>query len=150
MTDSNTLSVKRQALWVKTEMVGLNGGITHRKIIYHAGQKVSVILDAQWGTGEWKPDQLGYGVMRDDRRVAPAKLQWAVQINKPWNDPTMQELFASVPLKEHECYYLVISKLDLKTQLREADDREEVEESVYWLRDLYLVDGLLRQLKRHV
>ena len=150
MADANTVSVKRQTLLVKTEKVGRKGDIRHTSGWYHAGQKVSAILDEQWGPGQWGPDQLGYGVMRYDRRLPPAKLQWAVQINKPWNDPTMQELFASVPLKEHECYYLVISKLDLKIQLREADDREEVEESVYWLRDLYLVDGLLRQLKRHV
>ncbi len=145
----DTLSVKRQTLLVKTETVGLKGAITHKSGWYHAGQKVSAILDAQWGPGQWGPDQLGYGVMRYDRRLPPAKLQWAVQINKPWNDPTMQELFTSVPLKEGECYYLVISKLDVKTQWIDADDKAEVEHCVYWLRDLYLVNGLLRQLKRH-
>ena len=65
----------------------------------------------------------------------------------------MEELFAGVQKKENERYFLVISKLDVKTKhIGEGYQqvaRENVEKAVGWLSGLYLVDGMLRQLKLH-
>ena len=64
----------------------------------------------------------------------------------------MEELFAGVTLKENERFFLVISKLDLRTKhtgegFVEQEKRERVEQAVHWLSGLYLVKGLLRDLK---
>ena len=65
---------------------------------------------------------------------------------------TMEALFAGVVLKENERYFLVISKLDVKTNhIGEGEQqvaREGVQNAVWWLRSLYRdVNGMLRELK---
>ncbi len=67
---------------------------------------------------------------------------------------TVEELFDGVKLRPDERFFLVISKLDLKTvhsgeEVEEQVARENVARTVHWLSGLYLdVNGMLRQLKR--
>ena len=130
----------------KMDPMGLSSRTDRR---YSPGQKVSSVLNEVWGERQWRPELLGYGVQKKtDKRYPPTSLRWS---SRPWSDPTMQELFCSLSLQEGERYYLVVSELDVKTKHpTDGEYTQYVRDAVYWLSDLYLVDGLLRQLKEHV
>ena len=127
---------------------------------YTEGQRVVEVVDDLCQTWEpwWLPSELAYGVIRAQDGVAddewpehaPSGLKWAV--NKPYRDGmTMGELFAGVEKREDERFFLVISKLDLRRKHTGGvgeHAREDVEKAVHWLSELYVVDGMLRQLKR--
>ena len=155
MTDTNTL-------YLTTEWFGRDGWMEHNaKVEYTEGQRVVEVVDDLCQTWQpwWLPSELAYGVIMAQDGVAddewpehaPRGLQWVVK--KPWRaDMTMGELFDGVEKKDNERYFLVISKLDLRTKHTGAGEqqvaRENVEKAVHWLSDLYVVDGMLRQLKR--
>ena len=154
MADTNTL-------YLTTEWFGTEGWMEHNaKEEYTEGQRVAEVLDELSDTLHgWDVGQVGYGVIRAQDGVAddawpahaPRGLQWAVK--KPWRaDMTMGELFDGVEKKEDERYFLVISKLDLRRKHTGGGEqqvaRENVEKAVHWLSELYVVGGMLRQLKR--
>ena len=105
----------------------------------------------------WKMSELAYGVIKaqdglaDDEwpEHAPSGLKWVGSGMRA--GMTMGELFEMVEKKENERYFLVISKLDVKTKHSGEGEhqvaRENVEKAVHWLSGLYLVKGMLRQLK---
>ena len=155
----------RDTLYLTTEWFGRDGWMEHNaKVVYRQGQRVAEIVDDLCQTWQpmWLPSELAYGVIRAQDGVAddewpehaPRGLQWAVSATaKPWRaGMTMGELFDGVEKKEDERYFLVISKLDLRRKHTGGGEqqaaRENVERAVHWLRDLYVVDGMLRQLRR--
>jgi hypothetical protein len=78
-------------------------------------------------------------------------------VNKPLRvGMTLAQLFAGVDKKDDERFFLVISKLDVKTKHvgtpEEDDNRQCVETTVHWLHGLYFdkLTGMLRQLKREI
>ena len=149
---------------VTTEWFGRDGWMSHEERVAYEGQSVEDFVN-EW-TQDWQPfwnvSELGYGVIiaqdgvADDEwpEHAPSGLRWVV--NKPYRvGMTMQELFAGVHKKENERYFLVYSKLDVKTKhIGEGYEevvRTNVEQAVGWLDGLYRdVNGMLRQLKTHV
>jgi len=152
--------VDTETLYLTTEWFSRDGWMEHNaKVAYRKEQTVVEIVDELCQTWQsmWLPSELAYGVIIEQDGVpddewpvhAPSGLKW---VGRSWRaDITMEELFAGVEKKENERYFLVISKLDVKTKhIGEGEQqvaRENVERAVYWLRDLYVVQGMLRQLK---
>ena len=142
------MQAQEAPLKVSMEKMSPMGLSSRTDVTYAPGQKVSSLLNEAWGEHQWRPELLGYGVQKKtDKRYPPTSLRWS---SRPWNDPTMQELFGSLSLVEGERYYLVVSELDVTTKHPiDGEYTQYVHDAVYWLSDLYLVDGLLRQLKEH-
>ena len=151
----------RDTLYLTTEWFGTEGWMEHNaKVEYTEGQRVAEVLDELSDTWHgWDRGQVGYGVIRAQDGVAdgawpehaPRGLKWLVK--KPYRDGmTVGELFAGVEKREDERFFLVISKLDLRRKHTGGGEqefvRENVEKAVHWLSELYVVDGMLRQLKR--
>ena len=150
--------VDAETLYLTTEWFGTDGWMEHNaKVPYRKDQRVVELVDDLCQTPLWLPSELAYGVIiaqdgvADDEwpEHAPSGLKW---VGRSWRpDITMKELFSGVQKKENERYLLVISKLDLtKKHIGEGEQkvaRENVEKAVGWLSGLYLVKGLLRQLK---
>ncbi len=67
---------------------------------------------------------------------------------------TVGAMFAGVEKRADERWFLVISKLDVRKKHVGGGEakvaRENVERAVAWLGGLYVVEGMLRQLKRAV
>ena len=84
---------------------------------------------------------------------APRGLAWLVNGRngkRLWrNGMTVGALFAGVEKRADERWFLVISKLDVRRK-HVGVARENVERAVGWLGGLYVVEGMLRQLKRAV
>ncbi len=135
------------------------------KVEYEKGQRVVEIVDDLCQTWQpmWLPSELAYGVIKAQDDVqddewpdhAPRELRWVVSVEKPWRrEMTVEELFEGVNKRQNERFFLVITKLDLKTVrsgegVEEQVARANVERAVHWLSRLYLdVNGMLRQLKR--
>ena len=151
--------VDTETMYLTTEWFGSEGWMEHNaKVAYRNEQRVVEIVDNLCQT-MWLPSELAYGVIIAQDQVpddefpqhAPTGLKWVGRSLR--EDITMEELFAGVEKKENERYFLVISKLDVKTkhigeQEYQKDMRENVEKAVHWLKDLYLVNNMLRQLKR--
>ena len=133
----------------------------HEEHVAYEGQTVEDFVNrwAQTWQPMWSVSEIGYGVIRaqdglasgDWPEHAPSGLKW---VGKAWHaGMTMEELFAGVALKENERFFLVISKLDVKTKHIgpmpvEEDTRLGVQNAVYWLSGLYRdVNGMLRDLK---
>ena len=151
-----------EGMYVTTEFFGRDGWMEHNcRVECEKGQTVASVVDELCQTWQpwWLPSELAYGVIKiqdglaDDEwpEHAPSGLKW---MGKSWYAGiTMEALFAGVELKEHERYFLVISKLDVKTQHVgpmpvEEDTRLGVQNAVWWLRSLYRdVNGMLRDLK---
>ena len=135
----------------------------HEEHVVYEGQTVDDFVNVWSQTWQpmWSVSNIGYGVIRAQDGLAwgewpqhaPSGLQWVV--NKPYRvGMTMQELFAGVQKKENERYFLVMSKLDVRTKhIGEGypeTARYNVEKAVGWLNGLYIdVNGMLRQLKSH-
>ena len=151
----------RDEMYLTTEWFGTEGWMEHNaKEEYTEGQRVAEVLDELSDTLHgWDVGQVGYGVIRAQDGVAddawpahgPRGLKWLVK--KPYRDGmTMGELFAGVEKREDERFFLVISKLDLRRKHTGGGEqqvaRENVEKAVHWLSELYVVAGMLRQLKR--
>ncbi len=86
---------------------------------------------------------------------APRGLQWLVNRKQGWRrGMTVGALFAGVEKRADERWFLVISKLDVRKKHVGGGAakvaRENVERVVAWLGGLYVVEGMLRQLKRAV
>ena len=151
----------RDEMYLTTEWFGTEGWMEHNaKEEYTEGQRVAEVLDELSDTLHgWDVGQVGYGVIRAQDGVAdgawpehaPRGLKWLVK--KPYRDGmTVGELFAGVEKREDERFFLVISKLDLRRKHTGGGEqqvaRENVEKAVHWLSELYVVGGMLRQLKR--
>ena len=147
---------------VTTEWFGTTGWMQHEcRVVCDKRQTVASVVNDLCQSEVWSPSELAYGVIIADDEVAddewpehaPSGLRWVV--NKPYRvGMTMQELFAGVHKKENERYFLVYSKLDVKTKhIGEGYEevvRTNVEQAVGWLSGLYIdVNGMLRQLKSH-
>ena len=160
MADADTA-----ALYLTTEWFGTQGWMEHNCAVeYTEGQRVAEILDELSNTLHgWRVDQVGYGVIRAQDGVAddawpahaPRGLEWVVKGKNGWRgEMTVGELFAGVEKRADERYFLVISKLDLRTthagEGEQQVARENVARAVHWLRGLYVVEGMLRQLKSRV
>ena len=149
-----------EGMYVTTEWFGRDGWMAHNcRVECEQGATVESVVDELCQSELWSPSELAYGVIIADDGVsdsewpvnAPRELRW---VGQAWRaGMTMEALFAGVELKEHERYFLVISKLDVKTQHVgpmpvEEDTRLGVQNAVWWLRSLYRdVNGMLRELK---
>jgi hypothetical protein len=158
--------VDASRLYMTTEWFGKNDWMDHNaKVEYEKGQRVEEIVNDWRQTWQpmWLPSELAYGVIKAQDNVkddewpdhTSRELRWAVTKEKPWRrEMTVEELFDGVNLRPNERFFLVISKLDLKTVhsgegVEEQVARENVAKAVGWLWGLYLdVTGMLRQLKR--
>ncbi len=129
------------------------------------GRTVKSVVDELCQSELWSPWDVAYGVIiaQDDIKGdewpehAPRELRCAVSEEKPWRrEMTVEELFAGVALKmkKNERFFLVYTKLDLRTvhsgETPESEvARDNVSKAVWWLRSLYLnTEGKLRRLKR--
>jgi hypothetical protein len=157
-----------ETLYLTTEWFGSEGWHEHNCAVeYTEGQRVAEILDELSDTWHgWELGQVAYGVIRAEDGVAedgwpahaPRGLEWVVNGKngkKRWrNGMTVGQLFAGVEKRADERWFLVISKLDLRRKHVGGDAakvaRENVERAVGWLSGLYVVEGMLRQLKRAV
>lgn len=144
MTDASTL-------YVSLELVGSTGRRWHTSaLLYTGGETVHSIVKQMCHT-PCNYLEFAYGVKRIEPGVEwtirPSRLKWVV--NKPWRaGMTMQELFHNVPKAENERYYLVMSRLDLKTKPTDPIGVVALPNAVYWLKDLYVdINGKLRDLK---
>ena len=147
-----------EGMYVTTEWFGTDGWMEHNcRVECEKGATVESVVDELCQSEDWLSSELAYGVIKIQDDLAddewpehgPRELRW---VGKAWHAGiTMEELFAGVELKENERYFLVISKLDVKTKhIGEGEQqvaRENVEKAVGWLSGLYLVKGLLRELK---
>ena len=114
--------------------------------LYVPDEKVSTLMTKTPSWWNWKSYRLAYGAQA---RMwgALRQLRWARPILKNGNgyDPTVQELFHDVILRDGESYYLLISKLDVA--LKSLTNRPKAgqhnyyakfeEDQMYRLRDLY-------------
>ena len=97
-------------------------------------EKVSHLFDRSDWWGGWRHYRLAYGVQKG--RAKPTQLKWADEFT-PEYDPTIKELFRGITLKEGECYFTLISRLDVNNRHVEACKRY-VEEALYRFQDLYM------------
>ncbi len=122
---------------VNTEKIGRTGVITSTGCRYSMRDKVSSILNRMWGDGSrpngWKTYRLAYGVQKLTGK--PTRLK-RVDLSPPY-DPTMEELFNNISLKEGDRYYLVISILDVNNRY-DKNYKKDVKGVVYWLQELYM------------
>ncbi len=151
-------------LYLTTEWFGSEGWHEHNCAVeYTEGQRVGEILDELSDTWHgWEPGQVGYGVIRAEDGVAdggwpahaPRGLEWLVNRKGGWRrGMTVGELFAGVEKRADERWFLVISKLDVGRKHvggGASQVARNVERAVGWLSGLYVVEGMLRQLKRAV
>ena len=112
-----------EGMYVTTEWFGTDGWMEHDcRVECDKGQTVASVVDELCQSADWRPSELAYGVIIADDGVsdsewpvnAPRELRW---VGKAWRaGMTMEALFAGMELKEHERFFLVISKLDVKTK----------------------------------
>jgi len=144
----SSLAYFRGLLYVMVELVDATGGRFRDTATYVEGSSVASILQAY--TASTYVD-IAYGVKIIEPGVAwtirPSRLKWVM--NRPWHEHmTMQELFHNVPKADNERYYIVVSKLDVKTKYTDQTVVRRVHNAVYWLNDLYRdMQGRLRSLK---
>ena len=102
-------------------------------------QKVSVLCDKTGGWSAWRNYRLAYGVHSKDGITdrKPTKLKWVGKTIPTEYDPTIEELFKDITLKNGESYYLLFSRLDVKNRFQEAY-RILVEAALYRFQDLYM------------
>ena len=102
-------------------------------------QKVSVLCDKTGGWSAWRNYRLAYGVQIKDGITdrKPTKLKWVGKTIPTEYDPTIEELFKDITLKNGESYYLLFSRLDVKNRFQEAY-RILVEAALYRFQDLYM------------
>ena len=82
---------------------------------------------------EWRTYRVAYGVQKKWNN--PTRLQWAEQITLDY-DPTIEELFRDITLEEGECYFLLISKLDVNNRNIEAC-KKDVDRAIKRFPELY-------------
>ena len=97
-------------------------------------EKVSHLFDRSDWWGGWRHYRLAYGVQKG--RANPTQLDWADAFT-PEYDPTIEELFRGITLEEGECYFTLISRLDVNNR-HVAACKRYVEEALYRFQDLYM------------
>jgi hypothetical protein len=144
-----TLARFREFLYVMIEVVDAWGGRFRNTLTYINRATVASIVES---LTQCNYLEIAYGVKIKEPGVAwtipPSRLMW---VNKrPWTENmTMQELFHDVPKADNERYYIVVSRLDVKTKHTNPTYVQRVHNAVYWLNDLYRdMNGMLRSLRQ--
>jgi hypothetical protein len=142
-----TLARFRGFLYVMIEVVDASGRRFRNTLTYVNGSSVASMVETVTTCNYL---EIAYGVKRIEPGMAwtipPRRLMWVN--NRPWTENmTMQELFRDVHKADNERYYIVVSRLDVKTKYTNPTDVQRVQNAVYWLKDLYCnVNGMLRSL----
>ena len=97
-------------------------------------EKVSAIYDRTVWWGGWRAYRHAYGIQKG--RDKPIGLKWTPAFT-PEYDPTVQELFKDITLKEGESYFSLFSKLDVKLRY-DARYSRDIEWAVHRFQDLYM------------
>jgi len=141
--------MRRRAELLSVQMDLVNQwGLIDRRLCYFAMEdRVSDVIDDAWGPTLWHPSQVGYGAQQLNRNIRPRGLRWADSENAPWSDPIMQDMFGDASLADDETYYLVVSRLNL----RSTHARRQIGDTVWYLGDLYRdANGGLANMRRSV
>jgi hypothetical protein len=130
MADYITVNMERITEHVSRETTGWR---------YVADEKVSALMTKTASWRDWRNYRLAFGAQAS-LEGALRQLKWARPILVGGYDPTMQEFFADVSLRDGESYYLLISRLDFG--LRNLENRNGYSAKfeayyMYRLRDLY-------------
>jgi hypothetical protein len=142
-----TLARFRQFLYVMLEVVDAHGFRFRNTLTYINRTTVASIVESLTPCNYL---EIAYGVKIKEPGMAwtipPSRLKWVN--NRPWTENmTMQELFRDVPKADNERYYIVVSRLDVKTKYTNPTYVLRVHNAVYWLKDLYCdINGMLRSL----
>ena len=97
-------------------------------------EKVSAIYDRTVWWGGWRAYRHAYGIQKGRKKLIG--LKWTPAFT-PEYDPTVQELFKDITLKEGESYFSLFSKLDVKLRY-DARYSRDIEWAVHRFQDLYM------------
>jgi len=133
-------------IFVNMERITENIVVETTGWLYVPEEKVSVLMTKTPSWWNWRSYRLAYGAQAR-MMGALRQLRWAPEILKNGNgyDPTMEELFRDVILRDGESYYLLISRLHVAMKSltnRHTPGQHNYyakweEDQMYRLRDLY-------------
>ena len=96
--------------------------------------KISVVYDMAIGWSGWRTYRHAIGVSKNMGK--PSGLRWTPAFSEEY-DPTIQELFQGIILKEDEDYFSLISRLDVNLRHNTGNTRD-IAAAVYRYQDLYM------------
>ncbi len=144
----SSLAYFQRMLYVMIEWVDRTGDRFRTTMTYVDRASVASLVETYHACNYL---EIAYGVKRIEPGVTwtipPSQLVW-VKTRPVTENMTMQTLFRDVPKADNERYYIVMSRLDVKTKHTNPTDRERVHNAVYWLKNLYpTLQGRLDSLR---